>query len=104
MYAIIRDGSKQYRVAPGDTITLDRKGTLKVGDRIEFTNILMLSGEEGATVGPELKETAKVIGEVDKQILGEKLIVTRFRRRKDSRTKNGHREKHTRVKIKEIVA
>ncbi|MGR3310982.1 MAG: 50S ribosomal protein L21 [Candidatus Brocadiales bacterium] len=104
MYAIIRDGGKQYRVAPGDTITVDRKGKLNVGDMVEFKDVLMLSGEEGTIVGPEIKETAKVVGEIDKHLSGEKLTIMRFRRRKDSRTKNGHREKYTQVRIKEIIA
>lgn len=104
MYAIIREGSKQYRVEPGDIITIDRKSTLNIGDKVEFKDVLMLSGDKGPIVGPELKETAKVIGTVDKQCPGEKLIITRFRRRKNSRTKNGHREKYTQVKIKEITA
>lgn len=99
MYAVIRNGGKQYRVKPGDIITIDRKGTLNIGDKVEFKDVLMFSGEGGTTVGSELKENTTVIGEVDKQMLGEKLLITKFRRRKSSRTKKGHREKYTRVRI-----
>ncbi|HHT9125169.1 MAG TPA: 50S ribosomal protein L21 [Candidatus Brocadiia bacterium] len=104
MYAVIRDGGKQYRVKPGDIITVDKKGNLNIGDKVEFKDVLMLSGEEGTNIGSELKDTTKVIGKVDKQSPGEKLLITKFRRRKNSRTKKGHREKYTQVKIQEIIA
>lgn len=103
MYAIIQDGGKQYKVKSGDVITIDRKYNLNIGDKVEFKSVLMVSGEKGAIVGSELKESARVIGEVDNQRPGEKLIVTRFRRRKDSRTTNGHRQKYTQVRVKEII-
>lgn len=104
MYAVIRDGGKQYRVKPGDVITIDRKSSLNICDKVEFKDVLMLSGEEGTSIGSTLKDTAKVIGEVSEQSLGEKLLITKFRRRKNSRTKKGHREKYTQVRIKEIIA
>lgn len=103
MYAVIRDGGKQYKIEQGDTITIDRKDTLNISDKVEFKDILMLSGEEGPIFSSQLKETVSVIGEVQKHSLGEKLLTTKFRRRKNSRTKKGHRQKYTEVRIKEII-
>ncbi|HEY4481514.1 MAG TPA: 50S ribosomal protein L21 [Candidatus Brocadiaceae bacterium] len=104
MYAVIKDGGKQYRVEPGDIITVARKSGVNIGDKVEFKDVLLLSGEEGTSIGSKVKDTVKVIGEVDKESLGEKLLITKFRRRKSSRTKRGHREKYTQVRIKEIIA
>lgn len=104
MYAVIKDGGNQYKVEPGESIRVELKGDVKKGDTLEFNNVLMVSKDDGETlIGRPTIENAKVISEVQGEVKGKKLVVMKFRRRKDSRTKRGHRQKYTRIKIKEIV-
>ncbi len=104
MYAVIREGGKQYKVEPGKSIEIDLKGNANKGDTIEHTEVLMVSKDGETQVGTPTVENAKVISEVQGHTKGRKLIVMKFRRRKDSRTKRGHRQKYTRIKVKEIVS
>ena len=104
MYAVIKDRGKQYKVEPGEIIRIDLKEDLKKGDTFEFEDVLLVSKEVKTSVGKPTVENAKVISEVQGHVKGKKLIVMKFRRRKDSRTKVGHRQKYTRVKITEVVS
>ncbi len=103
MYAVIKDGGKQYKAEPGKSLQIDLKDNVKKGDTLEFKDVLMVSKEGETLIGKPTLENAKVISEVQGQVKGKKLIVMKFRRRKDSRTKRGHRQKYTKVNIKEIV-
>ena len=103
MYAVIKDGMKQYKVEPGRNVQIDLKGNVKKGDTLEFNNVLMVSKEGKTLIGKPTIENAKVITEVLGHVKGKKLVVMKFRRRKDSRVKTGHRQKYTKVNIKEIV-
>ncbi len=103
MYAVIKDGGKQYKVEPGKSLQIDLKDNVKKGDTLEFNDVLMVSKEGETLIGKPTLENAKVVSEVQGQVKGKKLIVMKFRRRKDSRTKRGHRQKYTTVNIKEIV-
>ncbi|MBS1259353.1 MAG: 50S ribosomal protein L21 [Candidatus Scalindua arabica] len=104
MYAVIKEGGKQYKVEPGKSIEIDLKGNVKKGDTLELKDVLMVSKEGKTQIGTPTVENAKVISEVQNHTKGRKLVVMKFRRRKDSRTKQGHRQKHTKIKIKEIVS
>lgn len=104
MYAVIKDRGKQYKVEPGEIIRIDLKEDLKKGDTFEFEDVLLVSKEGKTSVGKPTVENAKVISEVQGHVKGKKLIIMKFRRRKDSRTKVGHRQKYTRVKITEVVS
>ena len=104
MYAVIKDGGKQYKVEPGKSVQVDLKENVKKGDTLEFKDVLMVSKEGKTYIGRPTLENAKVISEVQGHVKGKKLVVMKFRRRKDSRTKRGHRQKYTRVKIKEVVS
>jgi large subunit ribosomal protein L21 len=104
MYAVIKEGGKQYKVEPGKSIEIDLKENVKKGDTLELTDVLMVSKEGKTQIGTPTVENAKVISEVQSHIKGKKLVVMKFRRRKDSRTKRGHRQKCTKIKIKEIVS
>jgi len=104
MYAVIREGGKQYKVEPGKSIEIDLKGSVKKGDTVEHTDVLMVSKDGETQIGTPTVENAKVISEVQGHTKGRKLVVMKFRRRKDSRTKRGHRQKYTRIKVKEIVS
>lgn len=103
MYAVIKDGTKQYKVEPGRSVQIDLKDNVKKGDTLEFKEVLMVSKEGKTLIGKPTLENAKVISEVQGQVKGKKLVVMKFRRRKDSRVKTGHRQKYTKVKIKEII-
>ena len=103
MYAIIADGGKQYRVAEGQEIVLDYRDAAK-GTEVTFDRILAVSGDAGLQVGVPTVAGATVTGEVLGPVHGEKLVVQKFRRRKNYRRKNGHRQWHTKVRISKIQA
>jgi large subunit ribosomal protein L21 len=97
--AVIRTGGKQYRVAQGDTIQVEKLGG-NPGDKVEFGEVLLAFSEGNpAKVGKPTLSGATVEGEIVEQGRGEKLIVFKFRRRKKYRRKNGHRQSFTAVKI-----
>ena len=104
MYAVIRERGKQYKVEPGNIIEIDLKDDAKEGDTLEHNEVLMVSKDGETQIGAPTVENAKVIAEVQGHTKGKKLIVMKFRRRKDSRTKKGHRQKYTKIKITEIVS
>ena len=103
MYAVIEDCGAQYKVAEGETIDIDLR-QVQPGDTIEFDNVLLLSTDDGASLGAPTIAEAKVIGEVVAEVKGPKVVVMRFQRRKRHHRKTGHREHYTRVRIKEIIA
>jgi large subunit ribosomal protein L21 len=102
MYAVIKTGGKQYRVAPADVIEIERLGGAK-GDAVAFDQVLMLGGEAGVTVGAPLVSGASVAGEIVDQTRGDKILVFKKRRRQNSKRSHGHRQDHTRVRITEIL-
>ncbi len=101
MYAVIKTGGKQYRVAADELVTVE-KLVGDAGAKVEFTEILMLGGSGDPKLGDALKG-AKVIAEVVEQNRAPKVIAFKKRRRKNSRRKRGHRQHQTVVRIKEIV-
>ena len=103
MYAVIQTGGKQYRVAPGDTIRVEKLAG-EAGDSINFEQILLVSDGDDVKIGQPVVESATVAGEIVEHGRGEKLIVYKFMRRKDYRRKNGHRQSYTAVKINEVSA
>ncbi len=102
MYAVIRTGGKQYRVAQGDTLRVEKLAG-DVGASITFEEVLMLGGEKVA-VGKPLVAGAKVEAQITAQDRAKKIIVFKMRRRKNYRRKNGHRQPYTEVKITGISA
>lgn len=97
MYAVIRAGGKQYRVAPGDVIRVEKlNGT---DDQVEFP-VVAVSGEEGQ-VGPQ--SDARVVGEVVGQGRGAKVLVFHYKRKKQYKKLRGHRQPFTSVRIAEIA-
>ena len=103
MYAVIRTGGKQYRVAKDDVITIEKLAAEK-GATVSFDEVLMVGGDGATKVGAPLIAGAKVTGTVLDQGKGEKILVFKKRRRKNSRRKNGHRQFETVVRIGDIVA
>lgn len=102
MYAVIKTGGKQYRVAAEDVLTIERLEG-EAGGKIEFSNVLLVGSGDGVKVGAPTVDGAKVVAEVVEQTRGPKLIAFKKRRRKNSRRKRGHRQDLTKVRITEIV-
>jgi len=101
MFAIIRTGGKQYRVAEQDLITVD-KISGKAGDAVRFGEVLLVGGEN-IVVGSPMVAGATVAGELVEQARGEKVIAFKKRRRKNSRRKRGHRQEFSVIRITEIL-
>ncbi|MBI4703424.1 MAG: 50S ribosomal protein L21 [Deltaproteobacteria bacterium] len=98
MYAVIRTGGKQYRVAEGESVRLERLPG-QPGEAVSFPEVLLVGGAEGARVGRPLVEGARVEGTIVAQDRAKKIIVFKLRRRKNYRRKAGHRQQYTDVKI-----
>lgn len=103
MQAVIKTGGKQYSVNKGDVIEVEKlKGN--PGDEIEFKEVLMVSDGSGkVSVGAPVLESATVKAKILGVKKGKKLIIFKFRRRKDFRKKTGHRQTYTSVEITDIV-
>jgi large subunit ribosomal protein L21 len=101
MYAVIKTGGKQYRVAKNQVITVERLAG-EAGSEITFPEVLMVGGEE-PKVGAPIVEGAKVTGTLLEQIKGDKVIIFKKRRRKNFRRKNGHRQLLSVVRIADIA-
>lgn len=98
MNAVIKTGGKQLTVAQGDKVLVELLGS-DVGSEIRFEDVLMISGESGVKVGTPKVDGAAVVGKVLEEVKGPKLRAVKFRRRKDSQTVKGHRQKYHRVEI-----
>tara|TARA_R110002096_G_scaffold396110_1_gene591768 strand:+ start:91 stop:411 length:321 start_codon:yes stop_codon:yes gene_type:complete len=105
MYAIIRDRGKQYKVAQGEVVEIDYMDAVTEGSALQFEVLMTSDGEGAVKVGEPLVASASVSATIIKPLHnGEKIDVVHFRRRKDSMTKTGHRQKFTHVKIDAINA
>lgn len=103
MHAVIKTGGKQYTVNPGDLIDVELLNG-NPGDDIEFNEVLMVSNDKGEVqVGSPLVENAVVKAKIVNEKKGKKIIIFKFKRRKDYRNKNGHRQRYTTVEITDIV-
>jgi large subunit ribosomal protein L21 len=103
MYAVITSGGKQYRVAEGDVLEIE-KLEVKPGDKIEFDKVLLVANGTDIKIGAPYVKGAKVSGEIVKQGRGEKVEIIKFRRRKHYLKHQGHRQDFTAVKIAAISA
>jgi len=104
MYAVISDRQRQFTVREGDVILCDTMTSAEPGQEVSFDQVALVSNEDQVRLGKPHVEGASVKGEVLGAVKGPKLVVFKFRRRKDSRVKNGHRQKYTRVRITSINA
>ena len=98
MYAVIETGSKQYRVAEGDVIEVETLPAAP-GEKVELNKVLMVSGDQGVTVGKPTVEGAKVVATVQSHGRGKKVIV--YKHKKNYHKKQGHRQNYTRLHIDE---
>jgi large subunit ribosomal protein L21 len=101
MYAIIRSGDKQFRAEPGQTIRVPSIAA-EVGDTVTFDEVLVAATDDGVNVGAPVVEGASVLAEVVGHGKGRKIIIFKWKRRKNYRKKQGHRQKYTVVRIGEI--
>lgn len=101
MYAVIETGGKQYRVSPGDLVRVD---TIEAepGTEVELGRVVMLSGDAGIKVGEDAAAT-KVKGTITKHGRGVKIIVFKFKRKKQYKRTQGHRQNYTEVKVEAIA-
>jgi len=101
MFAVIKTGGKQYRVAAEDTLKVEKLAG-DAGDQVVFGDVLMVGGDK-PSVGSPLVDGASVAAEIVEQGRNRKIIIFKKRRRKNSRRKNGHRQDYTLVRITEIL-
>ena len=101
MYAVIATGGKQYRVSVGDEIFIE-KLTGEAGDAVKFSEVLMVSDDNGTKVGTPTLDGAAVDAEIVKQGKQKKIIVFKYKAKKGFRRKKGHRQPYTRVRINAI--
>ncbi|MFV9510887.1 50S ribosomal protein L21 [Tepidibacillus sp. LV47] len=103
MYAIIKTGGKQYKVQEGDTIYIE-KLPVNEGETVQFDEVLMLVKDDGIVVGTPTVANATVTGKVEKHGKGKKIIVFKYKAKKNYRRKKGHRQPYTKVVIEKINA
>lgn len=102
MYAVIKAGAHQYRVQEGDTFEID-KVVGEAGDKIKFDQVFMIGGKS-VSVGAPLVEGASVEAEIKEQSRSPKVVVFKYKRRKNYKKKRGHKQPVTLVEIKKINA
>jgi len=102
MYAIIATGGKQYRVAEGDVIRIE-KLEAEVGSEVDFDQVLMVGSGNDVRVGAPLVDGGKVTAKVEDHGRGDKVRIIKFRRRKHSMKQAGHRQHYTTVRITGIA-
>ena len=100
MFAVFEDGSRQYRVQPGDVLVVDYRVDAEPGATLTFDKVLLANGGGVSLIGKPAIEGASITAEVTNEMFrGPKLEIQKLRRRHASRRHTGHRQKHTQVKI-----
>jgi large subunit ribosomal protein L21 len=103
MFAVIRDGGRQFTVREGDRILVDHKDGAEAGKQVRFEDVLLIADEKGASkIGTPSVAGAAVVGKVLGDRKGDKLVVFKYRRRKNSKRKSGHRQLYTAVLVEKI--
>ena len=102
MYAIIKSGGKQFRAEPGQTIKVPSLAA-EVGETVTFGEVLLTGGDEGVTLGSPTLDGAEVTGEVVRHGKDRKVIIFKWKRRKNYRRKQGHRQLYTALQVREII-
>jgi large subunit ribosomal protein L21 len=101
MYAVIRSGGRQYRVAPGDTVQVERR-VGKVGEEVVFDDVLTVSTDEKKLLSGKAAAAARVTGKIVKQGRHPKVLVMKYKKTKQYKICRGHRQDYTAVQIGEI--
>lgn len=103
MYAVLATGGKQYRVQEGDVIFVEKLNA-EVDSTVELTEVLAVAKDGEIKVGAPVVEGAKVVAKVLAQGKAKKVVVFKYKRKKDYRRKNGHRQPYTKIVIEKIEA
>ena len=104
MYAVIKDGPREYKVAEGDVVEIDLRSELAPGDEFTFEQVLLVSPDEGdVAIGTPTLDGASVTATVEAHVKGDKVIAYKFKRRQGYHRKRGHRQKYTRVRVTGIT-
>ncbi|MEC7912325.1 MAG: 50S ribosomal protein L21 [Pseudomonadota bacterium] len=103
MYAVIEAGGKQHKVEVGQTLEVDLMSE-EAGADYAFDTVMLYVDGDKVQIGQPYIKNAKVVAEILSEVKGEKLSILRFRRRKNSKRKFGHKQRYTQLKIKEIKA
>jgi large subunit ribosomal protein L21 len=101
MYAVIKTGGKQYRVAEGDLVKVEKIAG-KIGDAVEFKEILLVANGEKVDIGRPSLDNYTVVGEILEQKKDKKVVIFKAKRRKSYRKRQGHRQNHTILRITAI--
>ncbi len=101
MYAVIETGGKQYRVQEGDVISVEKLG-LDEGETVEFNKVLVYSDGDNIQFGTPVLDNAKVTGNIVANGKGNKVVIFKYKAKKDYRKKRGHRQPFSKVKIEKI--
>ena len=103
MYAVLTTGGKQYRVSEGDVLFVEKLNA-EVDSTVELTEVLAVSKDGELKVGAPVVEGAKVVAKVLAQGKAKKVVVFKYKRKKDYRRKNGHRQPYTKIVVEKIAA
>ena len=103
MYAIVRTGGKQYQVAPGERLRVEKLAG-DIGETVELTDVLLVADGEEVKIGQPVVEGAKVTAQIVEQDKAKKVLVFKKKRRKGYKVKRGHRQHYTGLEIKDISA
>ena len=102
MYAVIKTGGKQYRVQQGDVIFVE-KIDAQADEAVTFEEVLLVNDGDATKIGTPVVEGAKVEGKVLSQVKAAKIVVYKYKAKKNERKKQGHRQPYTKVQIEKIV-
>jgi large subunit ribosomal protein L21 len=102
VYAVIKTGGKQYRVQQGDVIFVEKLNA-QADEAVTFDEVLLVGDADQSKVGTPVVEGAKVEGKVLAQVKGKKIVVYKYKAKKNERKKQGHRQPYTKVEITAIV-
>lgn len=103
MYAIIKTGGKQYKVVKGDSVFVE-KLEVKPGEEVTFDEVILLNDGKSTKIGAPLVKGAKVVAKVEKQGKEKKVVTFKYKPKKHSHSKYGHRQPYTKVTIESIEA
>lgn len=98
MYAVVKTGGKQYRVAQGDVLKVEKLDGAE-GDSIELSNVLMIADGDNLKIGTPVLDGGKVTATIKSHGRGKKIEIMKFRRRKHHQKKTGHRQSYTELEI-----
>lgn len=104
MYAVVDDRNQQYRVQPGDRIKIHLRNGVAEGETLTFDKVCLVGGEGAGRIGTPFVSGASVTAKVVRQVKGPKVVICKFRKRKNSRRRTGFRAKFTEIQIEAINA